>query len=201
MKHRSTLIGGLVLVAAAWTTPALAHCDTLDGPVVSAARTALDTGNVDLVLVWVQKEDEGDVRSAFQRARSVRRAGGEATDLADTSFFDTLVRVHRAGEGAPYAGLKPGGQTELPVAAADRAIATAELQPLARLVAGRVEQGLHDHFEAVKAKKGYDPADVEAGRAFTRAYVAFVHHVERLHDAAGTTAADHARQPGPAHVH
>ena len=34
---------------------ALAHCDTLAGPVVGAARKALDSGNVNLILVWVQK--------------------------------------------------------------------------------------------------------------------------------------------------
>jgi hypothetical protein len=201
MELRSTLIGGLLLIAAAWTTPALAHCDTLDGPVVSAARNALDTGKVDLVLVWVQKDDEAEVRSAFQRARNVRRAGGEAKDLADTYFFETLVRVHRAGEGAPYTGLKPAGHIEPPVAAADKAIETGKLQPLARMVAGRVEKGLHHHFDAVTAKKGYNSADVEAGRAYTHAYVEFVHYAERLYDAAGTTTPDHAQKPAPIHTH
>ena len=201
MKLRSTLIGGLLLIAAAWTTPALAHCDTLDGPVVSAARQALDTGNLDLVLVWVQKDDEAELRNAFQKARNVRRAGGEAKDLADTYFFETLVRVHRAGEGAPYTGLKPAGQIEPPVAAADKAIETGKLQPLARLVTGRVERGLHHHFDAVKAKKGYNPADVEAGRAYTHAYVEFVHYAERLYDAAETATPNHAQRPAAAHAH
>jgi hypothetical protein len=201
MKLRSTLIGGLFLVAAAWATPALAHCDTLDGPVVSAARKALDTGNVDLVLVWVQKDDEADLRSAFQRARNVRAAGGEAKELADTYFFETLVRVHRAGEGAPYTGLKPAGQIEPAVAAADKAIETGKLQPLAKLVTGRVEKGLHHHFDAVTARKGYNPANVEAGRAYTHAYVDFVHYAERLHDAAETGNAEHAQKPAAAHAH
>lgn len=39
----------------AWTatspSPVFAHCDTLDGPVVSAARKALDTGNINYALV------------------------------------------------------------------------------------------------------------------------------------------------------
>lgn len=33
---------------------AMAHCDSLDGPVIKAARTAFTTGDVNLVLVWVQ---------------------------------------------------------------------------------------------------------------------------------------------------
>ncbi len=202
MKLHSSLIAGLSLIAAmAWATPALAHCDTLDGPVVSAARTALDTGNVDLVLVWAQKGDEAEMRKAFEKTSSVRKAGGEAKELADAYFFETLVRVHRAGEGAPYTGLKAAGQIEPAVAAADKAIETGELQPLAMLLSARTEKGLHDHFGAVTAKKRYNSADVEAGRAFTRAYVQFVHYAEGLYDAAQTTGGDHAQQPVAAHGH
>ena len=192
MRSRSILIAAFSLSAAlAWSGPALAHCDTLDGPVVSAARKALDTGNVNLALVWVRSSDEAEIRNAFQKARNVRKAGGDAKALADTYFFETLVRVHRAGEGAAYTGLKPAGEVEPPVAAADKAIETGKLQPLARLVAERMEKGLHGHFDQVMAKKKYRPDDIEAGRAYSSAYVEFVHYAERLYDAAETAAPAH----------
>ncbi|HET9384793.1 MAG TPA: hypothetical protein VFO67_06570 [Gemmatimonadales bacterium] len=35
---------------------ALAHCDGLDGPVVQAARRALETRNPALVPIWVQEQ-------------------------------------------------------------------------------------------------------------------------------------------------
>ena len=182
------LLAGAALVASA---TAHAHCDTLDGPVVSAARKALDSGNVNLVLVWVQPGDEAEIRDAFQKARNVRKAGGEAKQLADTWFFETLVRVHRLGEGAPYTGLKPAGKVEPPVAAADKAIATGQLAPLGRLVSERMEKGLHTHFDEVIAKKRYAPDDVEAGRAYSKAYIEFVHYAERLYGAAESLAPEH----------
>jgi hypothetical protein len=178
----------LAVAALVWTSPAFAHCDTLDGPVVLAARKALDSGEVSRVLVWVPKDDEAEIRGAFERSRAVRKAGGAAKELADLYFFETLVRVHRAGEGAPYTGLKPAGTVEPPVAAADRAIDTGKLQPLAGLIAARAEKGLHAHFDAVMAKKKYAPADVEAGRAYWSAYVEFVHYAERLYEASETMA-------------
>jgi hypothetical protein len=194
-------MAGLSLAALNWTTPALAHCDAMDGPVVAAARTALDSGNVNLVLVWVQEKDEADIRNTFQKARNVRKAGGEAKELADAYFFETLVRVHRAGEGAAYNGLKPAGLIEPPVAAADKAIETGRLQPLAGLVAARMEKGLHQHFDAVMARKKYPPDDVAAGRAHSSAYVEFVHYAERLYDAAETLAPDAPAKASPAHTH
>jgi hypothetical protein len=198
MRTRKILTALSVAVALAWSASASAHCDTLDGPVVSAGQKALETGNANLFLPWVRKADEAEVRKAFDKARSVRKAGGEAKELADRYFFETLVRVHRAGEGAPYTGLKPAGQVEPPVAAADRAIESGKLQPLAKLVSERVEKGLHGHYDKVASKKKYNPNDVEAGRAYTAAYVEFVHYAERLYDAAEAPVAHHA--PAGAHA-
>jgi hypothetical protein len=192
MKRCSTLAAAASLATAlAWAAPAQAHCDTLDGPVVAAARKALDSGNINLVLVWVQKNDDAGIRSAFQKVRNVRKAGGEAKELADLYFFETLVRVHRAGEGAPYTGLKPAGAIEPPVAAADGAIESGRLQGLAKLISDRTENGLHGHFEQVMAKRKYNPNDVEAGRAYATAYVEFVHYAERLYGAAEALAPEH----------
>jgi hypothetical protein len=204
MKLHRTVVAGFSFAAAlGWAAPALAHCDTLDGPVVAAARQALDTGNVNLVLVWVQAKDDAEIRSLFQHARNVRRTGGEAKELADMYFFETLVRVHRAGEGAGYTGLKPASSVEPPIAAADKAIQTGKLQPLAKLVGDRQEKGLHAYYDQLMAKRKYDPNDVQAGRAYSSAYVEFTHYAERLYNAAETMAPEQVQKaPGaPAHLH
>ncbi len=181
-------------LALAWGSAAQAHCDTLDGPVVNEARKALDTGNVNLVLGWVQKKDEAEIRNAFQQASSVRKTGAPAKELADRYFFETLVRVHRAGEGAPFTGLKPAGEVEPAIAAADKSIETGKLEPVAKLVKERMEGGLHQQFDSVAAKKKYNANDVAAARSFVGAYVEYVHYVERLYDAAGVADAAHAQE-------
>src|SRR5690606_6191987 len=99
----------LALAALVLPGDAFAHCDSMDGPVVVAAQQALETGELEPMLIWVRAEDEAEVRSAFDRVRRVRRQGGEAAALADRYFFETVVRLHREGEGASYTGLKPAG--------------------------------------------------------------------------------------------
>ena len=208
MKSRN-LIGRWAAIAAvslgllASSGSAFAHCDTLDGPVVAAARKALDTGNVNLVLIWVQKKDEADIRKQFEKTVAVRKPGGQAKELADMYFFETLVRIHRAGEGAGYTGLKPAGKIEPPIAAADKALETGKLEGVAKLISKRTEEGLHRNFEDVLKKKKYNPSDVAAGRAFASAYVEYTHYVERLYDAAETLAPEHVQKaaPGFAHTH
>jgi hypothetical protein len=193
---RHLLEAALLALSLGWGLAARAHCDTLDGPVVAAARKALDSGNVNLVLTWVQKKDEKEIRNQFHKTVAVRKGGGPAKELADMYFFETLVRVHRAGEGAGYTGLKPSGAIEAPIAAADRSLESGKLQEVAQLILKRMEQGLHRHFDEVMKKSQYRPDDVAAGRAFASAYVEYTHYVERLYDAAETFAPEHVQKTG-----
>ena len=169
-----------------------AHCDGLDGPVVTAAREALRRGDVARVLVWVQPQDEALIRASFEKTLAVRRLSPQARELADTYFFETLVRLHRAGEGAPYTGLKPAGRDLGPaIPAADRALETGEVEPLVRLLTDEVEHGVRAHFAEARAARSYPARDVEAGRAFVGKYVPFIHYVERIHRSATTDAPGH----------
>ena len=190
----ASLVGVVTLlaVAALGVQVAFAHCDGLDGPVVKAAKNALETGNVNLVLIWVQQKDETEIRASFRQALVVRKQGPEAQALADRSFFETLVRVHRAGEGAPYTGLKPAGRDLGPaIPAADRASATGAMGQLQDLLANSVRRGLQEHFATLQALQGYDVNDVAAGRRYVEAYVEYIHYVERLYEAATAAATGH----------
>jgi hypothetical protein len=192
MKKNMVLIAVFVAVLLLLPHVAVAHCDTLDGPVVMAARAALEKGDVTPVLKWVMPDHEGEIRTAFKKTIAVRSKGPESKELADMYFFETLVRVHRAGEGAPYTGLKPAGADLGPaVAGADKALETGDIDDLAKLVAEDVSAGIHKRFHhAFEAKKRAEDS-VEAGREFVQAYVEFVHYVERLHNDAVTSAIHH----------
>lgn len=69
---------------------ALAHCDTLDGPVIADARQALAQGDVSPVLKWTMPAHEQEVRDSFLRTLAVRELGAGARELADTYFLRRL---------------------------------------------------------------------------------------------------------------
>ena len=159
-----------------------AHCDGMDGPVIKAAQKALETGNVNLVLIWVLKNDEGEIKKAFQKTLAVRKLNPQAKELADMYFFETLVRIHRAGEGEPYTGLKPAGRDLDPaIPAADKAIESGKLEPLLKILTETVQAEVREKFKVVAAKKKFKPDDVEAGREYVEAYVPFVSYIERIY--------------------
>lgn len=162
-----------------WMPP---HCDTRDGPVVSAATTALEKGNVNYVLIWVPKESERELTDAFERTMKVRKLGEGAKDLADDWFFETAIRLHRAGEGVPYTGLKPAGLDEGPVVPrAEKAIETGDADEVIGFVLDAVREDLQHRFHAVIEKKHYDPDDVAAGRAYVQAFINFVVYTHYLY--------------------
>lgn len=203
----ATLVGMLVIGAAAVIPAAArAHCDTMDGPVVKAARQALEKEDVNRVLIWVKSADEPAIREAFKRTLVVRKLGPEAKDLADRWFFETLVRLHRTGEGAPYTGLKPAGQDLGPaIPAADKALESGNLAPLTGLLTEAARTRLNECFKEALSAKKYAPGDVAAGRRYVESYVAFIHRAEAIWQAATLSPEGHyeeaAAGAAPHHEH
>jgi hypothetical protein len=181
-----TVIAVLVLVGGILIQKNLsAHCDTVDGPVVKAATDALEKGNVNLILIWVKKEHEKEIIDRFNKTLEARKISSEIKELADNSFFETVVRLHRDGEGEPYTGIKPAGMdlgTAIP--AGDKAIEDGSISKVQSLISEAVEKGLKKHFSEVMEKKNYDPNNVDAGREYVKAYVEYIHYVENLYNTA-----------------
>ncbi|HEU5102346.1 MAG TPA: DUF6448 family protein [Roseiflexaceae bacterium] len=146
------------------------HCDTLDGPVVKAAMRALEAQNVDLILPYVPKDSEAEVRTAYQQVMRVRKHGVEARELADRYFFETVVRIHRAGEGAPYTGLKPAGLDPGPIIPiAERAIERGVPDELLTVLAHMVQNEVKQRFERMMQLQRHAEHSVEAARAYVQA--------------------------------
>jgi hypothetical protein len=188
-------VAASVALALAVVRPARAHCDTMDGPTVADGRRALDTGEANHALKWVDEAHEAEVREAFELARRVRTLGDDARELADRHFLDTLVRLHRAGEGEPFTGIRPSGvPIDAKVVAADRCIAEGDLAALEPLVPGEQLPELRTRFDRVLATRDFDLDDLAAARAHIAAYVAFFHLAEGEEHG-------HAHGHAPVHEH
>lgn len=161
---------------------ARAHCDTMNGPLIPEAQAALEAGDVTPVLKWIKADNESEVKAAFAKAVAVRAQGPEAKELADQYFLETLVRLHRAGEGAPYTGIKDE-PVEPIVALADKALADGSADEMIAKMSGHMASAIRVKFDqALETAKSKDTS-VEAGREFVEAYVIYMHYVEGIHAA------------------
>ena len=195
-------VAAFVIALIALGADVCAHCDGLDGPVVEAARKALETGEVNLVLIWVQKPDQTEIMRAFDHAQAVRKLSAEAREVADRYFFETLVRIHRAGEGAPFTGLKPAGRDLGPaIPAADNALRDGNIDGVLKLLTDSLERGVREHFQRARDAKDFDRNDVDAGRNFVKAYVEYIHCVEALYQATSPVYGHYHEGEQAAHDH
>jgi hypothetical protein len=173
------------------------HCDSLDGPVVRAARRALETGNVAVVLPYVPEEGEREVIDAFDKVLATRKTGDIAREVADRYFFETVVRIHRAGEGAPFTGLKPAGLDVGPIIpVAERAIEGGNGQALEDALVHVVRAEVAERFTALdRLRKGAERS-VDEARAYVGAMLGlqvWAHGVYKATKATGHAAA-HAHE-------
>ncbi|MEO8584706.1 MAG: DUF6448 family protein [Acidobacteriota bacterium] len=198
----SVIVPALVLASVLSARVASAHCDTADGPVVADAKAALEKGDVTPVLKWIKPAAEPEVKAAFARALAARGKGPEVRALADEYFFENLVRIHRAGEGAPYTGILPAGTPIEPaIALADEALGSGSADKLVKAIAHHVEEGIRERFARAAAAKKESGTSVASGREFVEAYVELTHYVERLHLDATTSASHGAGAPAAEHKH
>lgn len=171
------IIGIVMLVGIILTLmpqKASAHCDTMDGPAVKDGRIALETGNINYAYKWIFAEYEEELKEIFDLSLKVRTLGADAQEVADRWFLENFVRIHRAGEGASYDGLKPSGANVDPiVVAADESIELGNMSPLKGLVTEEEYHALEEKFNKAIALKDFDVNDVEASRAYVEAYVTF----------------------------
>lgn len=187
-----TTFAASLLLALVVSTPALAHCDSMSGPVVKDAQSALETATIDPVLKWVGSEDEPAIREAFDMTLAVRGESDAARTIADTYFFETLVRVHRATEGEGFTGLKPAGNVDPAIAAADHALEEGDAAILADETAASVRAGMIERFDDAYAKRQLADETVEQGRDYVDAYVEFTHYALQVNSLA---------EAGPSHQH
>lgn len=176
----SVVIGILGLLLASRNV--LAHCDTMDGPVIVDAKQALEKGDITPVLKWVKAGAEQEIRPVFEKVLAIRNNGPKEKEVADAYFFETLVRVHRAGEGAPYEGIKPAGTALEPgIKEADEALVTGSAEALIEDLTDDIAHGVQERFAPARDAATHKDESVEAGREYVEAYVIFMHYVEGLY--------------------
>ena len=167
---------------------ASAHCDSYAGPVIKDAMQALKTNNVKLVYKWINAADEPEIASLFAKTYTLRNGDKEVYDILEKHFLETLVRVHRASEHAPYTGLKSADSVEPIIKMSDEAIVTGDIDGLMTKLNAHVTKVIKEKFAKMKALESNKDASPEEGRAYVRAYVDYVHTVAGVHSMIDGTA-------------
>ncbi|MGB3345533.1 MAG: DUF6448 family protein [Aequorivita sp.] len=176
-KMRSILMVFTFMLA---SISGFAHCDSYDGPVIKDALTALDQNNVQLVLKWIEPQQEKEIIPLFHKTYSLKNKDKEVYAIVEKHFLETLVRLHREMEGAPFTGLKPAGSMTPLVEMADNSIANKNVEDVVKTVTNHLEQVLRERYATVAKLSKTKDNSVAQGREYVHAYVQYTHTLEAL---------------------
>lgn len=157
---------------------AFAHCDSYDGPVIKDALTALDQNNVQLVLKWIEPQQEAEIISLFDKTYSFKNQDKQVYAIVEKHFLETLVRLHREMEGSSFTGLKPAGSMTPLVEMADNSIAEKDVEKVVKTVTAHLEEVLRERYAAVAKLSKIKDNSVAKGREYVHAYVQYTHTLE-----------------------
>jgi len=163
------------------TLPASAHCDSYDGPLIKDALKAIGTGKVAPVLKWIDEKHEQEIVTLFNKTVSLKGGDKEIYAIVEKHFLETLVRLHREGEGAPFTGLKPAGSVSPIIAMADQAVASGEPATLITKLDDHLNKVLKEKYDLVIEKSLRKDVSAAEGREYVRAYVEYTHFLEAIH--------------------
>ena len=159
---------------------ASAHCDSYDGPVIKDAMIAFEQQNVEPVLKWVEPKYDEVITEKFNQTLKLQGDNEEVNKILRTHFLETLVRLHREGEGASFTGLKPAGSMTPMVEMADNSLDKNDIDNVIKKVNNHLGEVLKERFtKAMELSKTKDNS-VEEGRAYVDAYVQYTHTLEAL---------------------
>lgn len=184
MLYRTKISVLLILTSIIFifSSSAFAHCDSYDGPVIKDAKKALETNNVNLVLKWVSAEQEKEIIPLFNKTYSLKSGDKEIYAIVEKHFFETLVRLHRETEGAPYTGLKPAGTTKQIILMTDKALEEENIEDFLVKLDNHINKIVREKYHKVAELKKVKDVSIEQGREFVAAYVDYTHTVEAIHD-------------------
>lgn len=176
-KFRSLILVFTFMLA---SISGFAHCDSYDGPVIKDALKALDQNKVELVLKWIEPQQEKEVIPLFHKTYRLKNQDKEVYAIVEKHFLETLVRLHREMEGASFTGLKPAGSMTPLVEMADNSIAEKSVEDVVTTVTNHLEQVLRERYAEVAKLSKIKDNSVEKGREYVHAYVQYTHTLEAL---------------------
>lgn len=179
---RSLLIILIALGIGMLPQNSFAHCDSYDGPVIKDALQALENNDPALVMKWIDAKHEKEITDLFSKTMKYKSGDQEVYSLLEKHFLETLVRIHREGEGAPYTGLKPAGSTKQIIKLTDIALAENDFEGFLLKFNGHVESILKEKYEKVAQLKKVKDQSAQKGREYVAAYVNYTHTIEKMHD-------------------
>jgi len=155
--------------------------DAGNGPVIKAAKMALETGNPNYILIWIPEESENTLKNLLEKTCCERGVQKNTGDRAINWYFETVNRFHYAGRCPHYTRMKSDrlyGNQIIPDV--EGAIETGNFEKIIARIPDSHVADARERFHRIRNKRNYDINNIADGRAYVSAFITFIEYVRNL---------------------
>jgi hypothetical protein len=155
--------------------------DEMQGPVVKAAKMALETGNVNYILIWLPEESENTLKNLLEKTCCTRSSRMNMKNRAYDWYFEMVNRFFNIGRPRDNLTIR-GGLAEKPLdLKVDKAIESGNFEEIRDIIPVTHEADAKQRFLHVMNMRNYPVNNIAEGRAYVSAFFDFNRYMHDLY--------------------
>lgn len=159
----------------------LKYPDEMPGPVLKAAKIALETGNVNYILIWVPENYENTVKNLLEKTCCKRSSVLNTQKQAYDWYYETVNRLFSASRACDYLTYQSKAFAENPlVLKVYKAIESGNFEKIRDEIPVSYEADAQQRFLHVMNLRDYPVNNIAAGRSYVSAFFDFNRYVHDL---------------------
>lgn len=157
------------------------HHNQLNAQVIKAAKMALDSGNVNYILIWVPEESENKLKNLLEKTCCESSTRDNIQNRAVDWYFKTVNRLHYASGWTSCPGMKSESIDENPIVLkVERAIETGNINEIFGVIPDTPTGDVRRRFCDVMNKKNYNVNNIAAGRDYVSSFIDLIVYLHNL---------------------
>lgn len=146
-----------------------------NGPVMRAAKMALETGNVDYILIWVPEESANTLKNLLEKTCCERTTRRKARNHSVEWYMQTINRLHSEYFRPHDLNISTKTAEERrTILQVEKACETGNFDEIATVMQVTSDEEIRRRFNEVLDKSDYDVDNIAAGRAYVSAFTDFI---------------------------
>jgi hypothetical protein len=152
-----------------------------DGPVISAAKRALETGNAHYILIWIPEESENTVKNLLEKAYCERYTQKNAYNHIVDWYFETINHLHSVHYGPYNLTISTKAPEEKTIIfLVERTCESGNFEEITTVIQDTPSGEMRQRFNDVMKKRNYGVENIAAGRVYVSAFTDFIAFVNNL---------------------
>lgn len=155
--------------------------DSHNGPMMIAAKRALETGKAHHILIWIPEKSENTLKNLLEKVCCKRRIQADGHDRIVDWYFETISRFHSGYYGPHNLNISTKTPEEKSIIfLVESACESGNFEEITTVIRDTPTGEMRQRFDDVMKKRNYCEENIAAGRVYVSVFTYFIAFVNNL---------------------